>query len=233
MKITRLLLWFLAVLPLSAAEKADIILNDGRVLKAALIASIGEKTVAIVYEGGVITVPLDGVPAGTVARARASIAAKSSAKAELASDLAKQDAEAREQKRAGVVAMAQARREEIKPAASTNPGAEQKLIEQKGKFPPKRVEKVRATAQQIIEVDVPHVDLWSSYRSSVMTASLQSLPITLDRLEKQIQSDVLKLKEQAERGSGQTAKHQASSTLTWINSALRPYLAQLRALAAR
>lgn len=57
-------------LPLFAAEKADLTLNDGRVLKAARIVTIGEKQVMIVHAGGALGVPPETVPLDVLARAK-------------------------------------------------------------------------------------------------------------------------------------------------------------------
>ena len=55
--------------PLLGAEKANIALSDGTVLKAARIVSIGKTSVAIVHEGGVASVSLEDVPLDVLARA--------------------------------------------------------------------------------------------------------------------------------------------------------------------
>ena len=62
--------WALSVMaPLWAAEKANIALSDGTVLKAARIVSIGKTSVAIVHEGGVVSVSPEEVPLDVLARA--------------------------------------------------------------------------------------------------------------------------------------------------------------------
>ena len=63
---------FLAVsvmAPLLGAEKANIVLSDGTVLKAARIVSIGKTSVAIVFEGGVASVSPEDLPLDVLARA--------------------------------------------------------------------------------------------------------------------------------------------------------------------
>lgn len=55
--------------PLFAAEKANLALNDGRVLKAARIVSITGDKVSIVHSEGIISVAADSVPLDILARA--------------------------------------------------------------------------------------------------------------------------------------------------------------------
>ena len=55
--------------PLLGAEKANIVLSDGTVLKAARIVSIGKTSVAIVFEGGVASVSPEDLPLDVLARA--------------------------------------------------------------------------------------------------------------------------------------------------------------------
>jgi len=55
--------------PPLGAEKANIVLSDGTVLKAARIVSIGKTSVAIVFEGGVASVSPEDLPLDVLARA--------------------------------------------------------------------------------------------------------------------------------------------------------------------
>jgi len=66
----RLLCSFIAsVVALVAAERADIELNDGRVLRGARVLVIGETQAQISHEGGIQSVPIDAVPLDILARA--------------------------------------------------------------------------------------------------------------------------------------------------------------------
>ena len=56
--------------PLLGAEKANIALSDGRILRGARIVSVGENSVNIVHEVGIISISAELVPLEVLARAK-------------------------------------------------------------------------------------------------------------------------------------------------------------------
>ena len=68
--VLSVLFWVVAfTAPLFGAEKANIGLSDGSVLKGARIVSVGENSVSILHEGGIISVASENVPLDVLARA--------------------------------------------------------------------------------------------------------------------------------------------------------------------
>ena len=109
---------------------------------------------------------------------------------------------------------------------------EQRLLALKAKFPAMRTETVhypKKPGSQTIEV--PHVDIYSYYKGMVQTATLQGLPVSLQRMETRIESDLSQLHSETASLNNKINAAQASRTITWINGTLRPYLAQLKAIA--
>lgn len=84
-----------------------------------------------------------------------------------------------------------------------------------------------------LTVEVPHPDIWADYKGWVHISTLQSLPATLAKLDEKIEADLQRLSGQTQSVSSQVNAAQARMTIEWINNTLRPYLAQLRALAVK
>jgi hypothetical protein len=82
----------------------------------------------------------------------------------------------------------------------------------------------------VIEVDVPHSDLYSNYQSWIRVATSQSLPKVIQRIEERIESDLIELRRQQNSISSQSGSAQAKLTEQWIQARLRPYLAELKQL---
>ena len=91
---------------------------------------------------------------------------------------------------------------------------------------------VRATGKPDSQtVEVPKPDIYSYYKGMVQTATLQGLPGSLERIEARIESDLNQLHSETGSLSHTINAAQAGGTISWINTTLRPYLAQLRAIA--
>jgi hypothetical protein len=80
-------------------------------------------------------------------------------------------------------------------------------------------------------IEVPHPDVHSYYKGMVQTATLQSLPISLQRIEARIEGDLTRLRGETHSLSNTIHATQARGTVAWINGTLRPYLAQLKSIA--
>lgn len=83
-----------------------------------------------------------------------------------------------------------------------------------------------------IEVEVPSPNLYSEYQGWVRIATLQSLPKVIERIEEKIEKDLGELGRQGQSISNQSGSAQANKSITWIQTKLRPYLAELKKFAA-
>jgi hypothetical protein len=266
---------------LEAAQPADLVLTDGRTLKAARFIKIGESGAQVVHAGGAETVSLDFIPLDVLARAQMELEVRSAERQKKDSADQKRAAEkiavndaakAEEIQLRLAAAAARERSEAVQQSPGTNPAripTDAQLMALKAKFPGKRTETVafsrdkrpmqtaasttrtvdrtptghvsRATTavntrmgnNDTLTVEVPHADIWSDYKGWVHTATLQSLPATLAKLEAKIEADLQKLRGQSQSLNSQVNAAQARMTIEWINQTLRPYLAQLRALTGR
>lgn len=219
MKSRALLLACLLTLPLVAAERADLKLKDGRVLKGARVVAIVEKTASIAHAGGLESVPIDDVPLDVLARAHIEIEDKAAEKKKVADAIAKRDAER--------VTPAAIQREKIDAVANapfvpklSPTGLEQRLIELKGKFPVQKPVKIRRN-----DVLVPSIDFWRSMKSDIQVATLQSLHLAIRSVEGRADAEEKRLKENKDVSARPTQQE----TLQWLQAELRPYLKQLRA----
>jgi hypothetical protein len=263
-------------LPLAAAEKVDITLNDGRVLKGARVVSIGEKSVTILHSGGVQNFATGLVPSEIVAGAITE-AKKPAEKPLPASYLNEAEARAAPARPSEKTKQLPAPVPVASPAAMPtqnrqlprSPRAGISLTELKEKFPRKQVRTatylknkqlvlrpvtvqvsqaqgntVVTTARRTAEVavvgspdtmsmDVPHTDVYSFYQGMVRTATEEGVPRTLRMIDDRIESDTARLRGETGSWSNSLNSLQAKLTIEWIDTTLRPYLAQLRALAAR
>ena len=225
----------LAPLSLTGGEPVDITLTDGRVLNRARIVNIGKETVAIVHAGGATNVPPDLVPLDILGRAHLELERDNQSRKQREDATArakgddKKDLEIRSR-----IAEATVR--------STTPGLESKqraedskraeaskrLASLKSRFP--RVNKKRYGK---VEIEVPHVDVWSFYNSTFQTATIGSLPRTVELVERRMTDDVKKWSDLA-NGSGKESaeKYRSRETLTWLNNTLRPYVDEARGIAS-
>lgn len=80
-------------------------------------------------------------------------------------------------------------------------------------------------------IEVPHPDIWSDYKGRIQTTTVQALPVTLAKLDDQIETDLTRLRGQSNLIHSQVTAAQARMTIDWINQTLRPYLSHLRNLA--
>jgi hypothetical protein len=234
---------------LGAAEKSDLTLETGRLLKAARIVGISNGQAMIVHQGGTETVPADDVPLDVLARAHMELKAQAEKKKKQTAEMAKvfneRTAAAKEKKdeeiRLRLAAAAARERAQIAPpggsaaAAGTVRDVDRELAALKTQFPAKRKQSVtvhiggkRPRSDQL-EIEVPSGDLWTWYRGMVQTTTLQALPVTLKRINERIERDLADL---AQRGSlkDEAAQAQARHSTQWINGELRSYLSQLQGL---
>ena len=91
-KLPHLVFFLVAAMPLAAAEKSDITLNDGKLLRGARIISINDAEATIVYSGGMATFSPDLVPLEALARAMPEIKARESARAKKTTEMVNADA---------------------------------------------------------------------------------------------------------------------------------------------
>ena len=89
----------------------------------------------------------------------------------------------------------------------------------------------RETRSDVIEIEVPHSDLWNRYHGMVQTASLESLPVVVAQIEARLSADLAKLRNDA--GNSQSGNAQALQSAAWAKSTLQPYLARLKASAGQ
>ena len=209
----------LALPVFAATEKADLTLNDGRVLKAARIISIGDEQVSIVHAGGPLTVPTAQVPLDVLARAHMELEVNQAEKKQRADDFSRKDSERRsaaavQKEKVNAVANASG----IPKLSPTN--AEQRLIDLKAKFPAQKSVKVRGNTML-----VPNVDVWRAFKSETQVATLQSLPIAIRKIEERLAAEEQKL-----QGGDKTVHATATETRAWFDHQLKPYVAQLRSL---
>lgn len=88
-------------------------------------------------------------------------------------------------------------------------------------------------ASDVIEVEVPRVDLYSNYQGWIRIATVQSLPKIIERIEESIERDMEELGKQQHSISNQSGSAQARMTQEWIQTKLHPYLAELKKLERR
>lgn len=237
-----------------SATPSDLTLNDGRVLKGAKIVAIGDTHVSVIYAGGALSVHPDIVPLDALARASADLESKNAERKTQVKAITEREAAAKEKKqdeintrlaeakvRNAAEAQARSAAENESPSIAARPAqrasrngasAEQRLAALKAKFPARRTETVVGyRGSQAVEI--PKVDMHSYYKGTVQTATLQSLPISLGRMEERIENDLNQMRQ--ESGSHNDLRfnaQQARRTTDWLNKTLRPYLAQLRAVSA-
>ena len=109
------------------------------------------------------------------------------------------------------------------------------LAKLKARFPAPRKERVSVgitnasgtRRSDIVEVEIPHPDVHQRYRGWVMSASVASLPAIVARLEAQLDADLASNLGSSLSGS---ANAQSFYSRQWLNSTMRPYLRELRAL---
>lgn len=245
-----LLLLFFAAFTAAAAEKADIVLANGDVLKAARIVAIKGEVVTIVYAEGTRSARAEDVPLDVLARAHMELEAKrkateaAPAKGVKPRPIDDPEEQAKKDELQFRLAMAKVR-EQTQTATPVEAGTvqrtpESELMTLKAQFPPKR--KLRtsvgigrrnplyATRVDTIEIEVPHGDIWNWYRSMVQTTNLQALPRTLRMIDERIARDLAEL---SRRGStsDEAASAQSHRTADWLQQDLQAYLQQLRQLA--
>ncbi len=232
----------LLAVTLVAAERTDIALKDGRVLKAARIVSIGDSTVTVSHAGGVLGVPIDLFPLDVLGRARVEIeataAAKKAREAESLSRVADRRAEDAKKKQeelqirlaeANVRARSQSA-ERVSVSSRAALEAEKKLLALKAKFPPKATPNHGGK----LGIDVPHVDVWSYYHGMFQTTTVEALPRTISMVEKRVAEDI-KRWSQRPTSSGRTPRHpsvgyQAEGTVLWLQGDLRRFIDEAKQL---
>lgn len=112
---------------------------------------------------------------------------------------------------------------------------DRKLAQLKTRFPVARKQRVDvgirnadgSRRRDVIEVEVPHPDVIQRYRGWVMSASVASLPAIVAKLEAQLAADLA-----ATQGLSlsNSANAQMYYSRQWLQSTMRAYIAELRAL---
>ena len=226
----------LVIASLVGAEKQDIHLTDGRVLKSARIISIEEKQVSIVHAGGVVGVSPEAVPLDVLARAHMALEATASERkkkeAETIAKVSERSAADKENHDEEIqlrLALAAAR-EGSESVAPRTPATdrEAKLFALKAAFPPMRREKLSIRGDNI-DIEIPASDVWTYYNSMIQTTTLQALPVTLKRVEARIESDLIQYAKRKSR-TDKSTNAQAQKSTEWLKKNLKPFLAELRSL---
>jgi hypothetical protein len=228
---------------LGAADISDLTLTDGRVFKSAVIIAIGELNATVRHAGGVTAVPVDDVPLDVLARAQMRLEADAGNKKReseaLSQRIAANDTKEKEEPLSKSTAADARVRAQSKgptiPTGRTVPDADKKLLALKAQFPAGRRETVivrlngRRSRIDKIEIEIPATDIWLYYHGTVQTATVQSLPFTLARIDERIVHD---LAEMAKHGAqnDEATRAQAQRSTRWVNSELRAYLKKLREL---
>ncbi len=94
----------------------------------------------------------------------------------------------------------------------------------KARFPAQKAVKIKKS-----EMLVPGVDVWRAFKGEVQIATLQSLPITLRRLEERMRAEEARLSSTTDKIVSATK----NETLAWIRDQLRPYVRQLAQLSGK
>ena len=105
--------------------------------------------------------------------------------------------------------------------------AAEQLKRLKAEFPPA----TKKMWQKKFEYTAPDAAVWADLRSTVQTATLESLPRSLQLVEARVakdREDIRKFLLVARQPSSRSDK--AHESLAWYDSTLAPYLAELRAL---
>lgn len=234
-KLTHLVLFLVAAMPLAAAEKADIILNDGKLLRGARIISINDAEVTIVYAGGMATFSPDLVPLEALARAMPEIKAREAARAKKTTEMVNADAKrgtvgkpevADNSKRADVIGKSLAARQ-LSPLPS-----QKKLIDLKQGFPPQKKMTLKK-GRNSFEFMVPMDEIYSYYRGYVQVATLDSIDQVVRRIEERATLDISSLRKRSHESF--TASHSESEkfkqTADWLEGPFRAYLQSVKSLA--
>jgi hypothetical protein len=230
-------------LPLTTdyAGKTDLMLLDGRLLKAARIVAIGETVVTVLHAEGLTDVELALVPVELRERARAEIAAaaaalkKIEAEAEARAEERVRESEARRlaelQERLALVTVRPdlpgGTPVEIARQQVTDPL--QRLLALQGKFPARK----KGRNELGLEFDVPPRSVWSFYNSYFLATTLDQLPETLAILEARRTQDLAAWdwKAKSSASISKSAEHvQAQQTILWLSETLRTYLQEARQL---
>lgn len=219
---------------LQAAEpRPDLKLINGAVLKAARIVSIDHDIVLVVHAGGTSEISADRIEVATLIAAQQEIAATAAAdkkrkEAVATKDVARQQAArqaatAREKFTADDLAAKRRYAQEIAPVQLT----QDRIIRLKADFPPQSSGTVRVRGVSII-YDVPSRDIWDWYRGTFATATMASVPRTLDLVAKRIDDDMQRL---GRLGGGEAVRVQSEQTARWLVEVMQPYAAQWRGIA--
>lgn len=237
MKTLLLILCFALATAVQAADsRPDLKLMDGTVLKRARIVSIKNDVAIVVHAGGTTNVPADQIEVASLLEAQREIADSTAAAQQRTAAAAKQseasNAAAREAARAREAFTADDLAAKKLAAANIGPDRARNVSLQKLKsdFPPKSSGSVRVLVKShydTIQFTVPSDDVWSWYRGTFQTATIESLPRTLELVRKRIDDDMAKL---GHIGSGKAARVQAEQTQQWLQRTLLPYMAQWRSL---
>lgn len=248
MKTALLALCLAVAAALQAADpRPDLTLLNGQVLKRARIVSIKGDTALVVHTGGTSEIAADQLELATLVAAQKEIAASEEAQkkrthvvakqAEARASEAKQAAAAREKIFAADLAAKKLTTANAQPARARTDS----LLKLKAEFPPKSSGSVRVqitdktsrrgypvkTHEDVIQYTVPSDDVWSWYRGTFQTATIEGISRTLDMVSRRIDDDMGRL---GQIGGGESARIQAQQTQEWLQRTLQPYMERWRAL---
>ncbi len=232
--------------------------NYGAVYHKVKILSINGDDVAISYDGGATNIPASSFNLETLARAQIEIEANAEQKKKLEQKIADQEEKvvqqkqeqadkaqppaqppATDQKAPVKVAIPTLMKPPARPPAVSR---EQQILKLKASFPLKSTLGVsvsivdKATKDQgvlrahgdIVNVDIPPIDVWNWYHGMFQTTTTAALPRTLEMVDKKFAEDLAAF---PAIGGGTSARVQAEQSARWFNQVLRPYIEQWRALA--
>jgi hypothetical protein len=231
------------ILPLTAVYggKSDLLLLDGRLLKAARIVAIGETAATVLHAEGLTDVEIKLVPVAVLERAREEIAAAAAVLKRIEAEFEAravariQEGEARRlaelQERLALATFRPevpgATQEDILQRQTTDPL--QRLLALQEKFPARK----KGRNELGIEFDVPPRSVWSFYQSYFLATALDQLPETLAILEARRTQDLAAWdwKAKSSASISKSAEHvQAQQTVVWLSEILRAYLQEARLL---
>lgn len=233
MKTIALFLLFTAAV--TAAEIAEVKGPNGAIYHHVRIVGIDGDRVSIIHDRGAANLPADRFDLETLARAQQEIDAKAEA--------AKKDAPPKPdmpspQKAAPASVAAKPGAPKVVRAISAPPAiTPAQLLAAKAAFPPLEKRRVSVLIKShggeradIIEVDVPPLNIWSDWKSDISTATIESIPGVIASLNAKVaderRSAAGGVPEVNFGGGSQAAIQQSRLTVDWIDGVMLPYLAR-------
>ena len=223
-------------LRLPLGKRSDLLLLDGRWIRAAQIVAVDDENAMIDGEEGMVKVPLTLLTAELVEQARRALVAAAEAvrqselkeQARVVERLKELEAKRAEELRQRMAAVAN-----LPDGAAFDDGTsapkprvldrEGRLELLKSKFPRRK----RGKSELGMEFDLPPRQLWASYFGPFQAATLATLPETLAALETRLTRDIAAWEWRARSGAALAASlefTQADRTATWLKGTMRDFL---------